>query len=107
LLEMVRGALKQNAGCAYANGVFVAAEGLDLKTRGYCYWWEIFASGNLSFVKRILVGWLSGVELRSVGIALADGLCDLGGKSLQLKASMIGEGGPCPFSIIPWNLPFN
>jgi hypothetical protein len=33
---------------------------------------------------------------------LADGLCDMGGgrggeKSLRLKASMIGEGGPCPF----------
>jgi hypothetical protein len=33
----------------------------------------------VSFVKRILVGWLSGVEPRNVGIALADGVCDLGG----------------------------
>jgi hypothetical protein len=38
-----------------------------------------------------------GVEPRSVGITLADGLCDLGGKSLWLKASMIGEGRLCPF----------
>jgi hypothetical protein len=30
-----------------------------------------------------------------------------GGKSLWLKASMIGEGGPCPFWIIPWHLPCN
>jgi hypothetical protein len=36
------------------------AEGLDfLKKMGYCYWWEIIPSGNLSFMKRILVGWLS------------------------------------------------
>jgi hypothetical protein len=30
------------------------------QARGYCYWWEIIPSGNLSFVQRILVGWLSG-----------------------------------------------
>jgi hypothetical protein len=41
------------------------------------------------------------VEPRSVGIALVDGLCDLGRESLQLKASMIGEGGPCPFELYP------
>jgi hypothetical protein len=28
-------------------------------------------------------------------------------KSLRLKASMTGEGGPCPFWIIPWHLPYN
>jgi hypothetical protein len=36
--------------------------------------------------------WLDGFlgfQRRSVVIALADGLCDLGGKSLQLKASVI------------------
>jgi hypothetical protein len=30
VLEMVKGALKLQRGCAYANGIFVAAEGLDL-----------------------------------------------------------------------------
>jgi hypothetical protein len=30
------------------------------RTRGCCYWWETVPSGNVSFVKRILVGWLSG-----------------------------------------------
>jgi hypothetical protein len=41
-----------------------------------------------------------GDEPRSVGIALADGLCDLrGGKTLWLKASMIGEGGQYPFEL--------
>jgi hypothetical protein len=30
------------------------------QTSGYCYWWEIVPSGNVSFAKRILVGWLSG-----------------------------------------------
>jgi hypothetical protein len=39
---------------------------------------EIIPSGNLSFVKRILVDGSLGVETRNVGIALADGLCDLG-----------------------------
>jgi hypothetical protein len=29
-------------------------------TGGYCYWWEIVPSVNVFFVKRILVGWLSG-----------------------------------------------
>jgi hypothetical protein len=29
-----------------------------------------------------------------------------GGKSLRLNTSMIGEGGPCPFRIIPWYLPY-
>jgi hypothetical protein len=42
-----------------------------------------------------------------VGIALADGLCDLGGKSLWLEASMIVEGGPCPFWMISWHFPYN
>jgi hypothetical protein len=31
-------------------------------------------------------------------IALADGLCDLGAKSLQLKASMIGKAGHAAFN---------
>jgi hypothetical protein len=53
---------------------------LTFHTRGYCCWWKIIPSGNLSFVKRILVGGSLGVEPRSVGIALADGLCDLGGE---------------------------
>jgi hypothetical protein len=43
-------------------------------------------------------GWMTlGVEPTSVGNALADGLCDLGAKSLRLKASIIEEGGQCPF----------
>jgi hypothetical protein len=32
-----------------------------VQTGGCCYWWEIVPSGNVSFVKRILVGWVSGV----------------------------------------------
>jgi hypothetical protein len=48
-----------------------------------------------------------GVELISVGIALAKGFCDLRGESLRLKASVIGGCVPCPFWIIPWHLPYN
>jgi hypothetical protein len=42
------------------------------------------------------------VETRRVGIALADALCHLGGGgSLWLKASIVGEGGPCSFELYP------
>jgi hypothetical protein len=34
LLDMVNGALKLNRGCAYANEIFVLAEGLDFFKRG-------------------------------------------------------------------------
>jgi hypothetical protein len=45
-----------------------------------------------------------GVKPRSVGFTSADGLCYLGwggGESLQLNTSMIGEGRPYSFQIIP------
>lgn len=42
-----------------------------LQTRVYCYWWDITPSGNLSFVRMILVGWDLNPEV--VGIALAHG----------------------------------
>jgi hypothetical protein len=39
---------------------------------------------------------ISGSGPRRVGIAVADGLCDLGAETFWSKASGIGEGGPCP-----------
>jgi hypothetical protein len=74
---------------------------LTFKTRGYCYWWEIIPSGNVSFAKGLWLDGSLGVEPTSVGIALADGLCDLRLKSLQLKASIIVEDGLCPFELYP------
>jgi hypothetical protein len=57
---MVNVSVKYNSGCAYMNGIFVMAEGPAFQNRGCCCWWEIIPSGNLSSVKKILVGWLSG-----------------------------------------------
>jgi hypothetical protein len=44
-----------------------------------------------------------GAELISVGVALAEGICDLGGRreSFRLKASMIGEAVRAPFEFYP------
>jgi hypothetical protein len=42
-----------------------------------------------------------GVEPRSVGVDLAEGLCDWGRESLRLKASVIGEAGRAPFELYP------
>jgi hypothetical protein len=36
-------------------------------------------SGNLSFKKTTLVGWMSGSSSQRDGIAFAEGFCDLGG----------------------------
>jgi hypothetical protein len=48
-------------GCAYANGVFVMAEGLDMfKLGASATGGTMIPSGNLSFMKRTLVGWMSG-----------------------------------------------
>jgi hypothetical protein len=84
---MVRGALK-------LLGVVATGGGLSRQAT-YPLWKGFWLNGFLGF------------EPRSVVIALADGLCYLRRKSLQLKASVIGEGGPCPFWIIPWHLPYN
>jgi hypothetical protein len=79
------------------------------QSKGCCYWWEINSWGNSSFMKRILVRWLSGGwtpkrwdcsgrwPLRLEGV----------GESLRPKASMIVGGWPCPFWIIPWHLLYN
>jgi hypothetical protein len=72
--------MNYNRGYACANGIFVAAEGLDMFKLG-----AVATGGRPSHQATCplrkelwLVGCL-GVEPRSVGIALADGLCDLGG----------------------------
>jgi hypothetical protein len=81
---------------------FVAAEGLTFQTR------DIAASGVYPIRQLLLYqkdfGWMAflGVEPRSVEVALAEGLCDLGkGESLFLKASVIGEAGRAPFELYP------
>jgi hypothetical protein len=101
---MLKGALNQKQGCAYADGIIVAAEGFDFFRIGVvATGGRLFHQATCPLQKKVF--WLDGslgFETRIIGIALADGFCDLGGKSLQLKASMIGDGGPCPFLIIPW-----
>jgi hypothetical protein len=77
---------KYNRGCAYTNGIFVVAEGLD-----FFKLWVIVAGGILSHQATFPLWkgfWFDGsleVEPRSVGIALADGLCDLGGGEYQFS----------------------
>jgi hypothetical protein len=56
LLGMVNG----GGGGAYGNGVLSWRKALICRNMSYCFWWEIVRSGNLSFMQRILVGWLSG-----------------------------------------------
>jgi hypothetical protein len=50
-----------------------------VQTRGCWYWWEMSPSGNLSFQKTTLVGWMSGSWTQRVEIAFAEGFCALGG----------------------------
>jgi hypothetical protein len=58
---MVNGALKYNWGCVYASGIFIVAEGLDMfKLEAIATDRRMIPSGNLSFTKRTLVGWMSG-----------------------------------------------
>jgi hypothetical protein len=86
---------------AYANGIAVLAEVLDVfRLRGIATGGRRLPSGNLFFAKITVVGWMSGVEPRQVRIALAGCLCDWGTErreSLWLKASIVRGGGPCSF----------
>jgi hypothetical protein len=47
--------------CAYSDGIFVLAEGLDMtRPRALATGKRMISSGNLSYAKRTLVGWMSG-----------------------------------------------
>jgi hypothetical protein len=51
-----------NCGCAYNNRIVVLAEDLDtFGLRVVAAGGRMLPSGNLSFTKRTLVGWMSGV----------------------------------------------
>jgi hypothetical protein len=55
---------------------------------------------QFSFMQRILVRSLNGVEFRCAVVTLADGLCNLGGKTtLWLKAAIIGKVSHAPFEL--------
>jgi hypothetical protein len=103
LLEMVNGALL----VCLRQQDFVVVEGLDSFKLGV-----VATGGRLSHQatcpmwKGFLLDGFLGVEPRSVGIALANDLCDFGRKSLWLKASRIAGGELCPFWIRPWHLPY-
>jgi hypothetical protein len=47
-----------------------------------------------------------GVEPRSVSVALAEGLCHLGGIT-SAEGLRDGEAGRAPFLIMPWHSPYN
>jgi hypothetical protein len=46
------------------------------------------------------------VEPRSVGVVLAEGLCDLGGIT-SAEGLHDGEAGRAPFLVMPWHSPYN
>jgi hypothetical protein len=48
-----------------------------------------------------------GVEPRSVGVVLAEGLCDLGWGITSAEGLRDGEAGRAPFLIMPWHSPYN
>jgi hypothetical protein len=88
-----------NLGYTYANGFVVLAEGLDKFKQG-----AIATGGGgvrrtsqaiCPLRKENCLDRYLGVEPRRAGIALAEGRCDLEG-ALYLRASTIGESGPCP-----------
>jgi len=84
-----------NEGCAYATVCDVSAEDLDMLALVDLL--RVGDDPNYQFVLR-LDGCL-GVEPR-IGIALAEGLCDIcGGGSLRIKASMIGCRRAAPLLI--------
>jgi hypothetical protein len=107
LLEMVKVVLKLG-GCASANGIFVAAKSLDFSRQRV-----IDTDGRLShqvtcpLQKGFLLDGSLGVEPRRAGIALANGLCDLGGKITSAECLHDSERRACPFWITPWHLPYN
>jgi hypothetical protein len=70
---------------------------LTIHTTGYCYHWEIIPSGNLPFMKKMLLDGFLEVEPTRAGITLADGLCNLCGNHFDFKASINGKSKPCPF----------
>jgi hypothetical protein len=105
LLEMVNDALNWNWGFAYSNGFALQQKALP------------FGLGALLIVGDYPIraypsskdfGWMVflGVEPRRVGFALAGDLCDLGAIT---SAEELRDWGsvPCPFSIMPWHLPYN
>jgi hypothetical protein len=69
-----------NWGHAHAKGLVVLTECLDVfSLRAVVTGGKANPSGNLSFTKRNLIGWMSRSCTQRDVIALVEGLCDLGG----------------------------
>jgi hypothetical protein len=103
LLHTVNGAWKLQRGCAYANGIFVVGEGLDFSKFG------VIATGGRLYHEATCPLWKGfwldgslGVEPRSFGNALADGLCELGGgggNHFGRRLPWLGNAGRAPFEL--------
>jgi hypothetical protein len=106
LLKMVRGALKQNGGVLTTTGFCHGAKPWLFKLGVIDTGGRLSHRATYPLWKGFWLGDSMAVGPRSVEIAFADGLCELGAKSLQLKASIIWEGRQWPFWIIPWHLPY-
>jgi hypothetical protein len=77
-----------------------------LKALTWYHWWICFCWGMILTNNSSLVGCL-GVEPR-IGVALYEGLDEFwGGDRSGWSPLWSGVGGPCPFSFIPWHLPYN
>jgi hypothetical protein len=74
----------------YAKRFLVLAEGLHMFILGPTLTdGNMNLTGNLIFMERIMVGWMSGSCTQKGGIVLAEGLCDLGG-----GGGIFGQGRP-------------
>jgi hypothetical protein len=101
LLEMLNGASGE---CAYGNGVLSWRRAVTCQTRGHCYWRMTVTSGYLSFMKSSLARWPSGSWTQKRWDPFGWHPLRIW---LWLKASTTEKGGPCPFWIIPWHLPYS
>jgi hypothetical protein len=99
--------LKLQRQCAYANGIFIVVEGPDF-----------FKLGAVTTIGRLYQApcplwrefWLEGyleVETRSVGFALAIGLCDLGDAITSAEGLHDRGRWAVPLWIIMWNMLYN
>jgi hypothetical protein len=66
----------------------------------------MISSGNLSYAKRTLVGWMSGNWTQKGRNRFGCRPLRLEGNHFGWRSPWLGVGGPCPFSIIYWHLPY-
>jgi hypothetical protein len=66
---------------------------------------SVATGDKMNPTKITLVRWVSGSWTQRDGIALAEGLCDLGADYFGWRPSWLGESCRDPFPVVPWHLP--